>query len=237
MNQQISFCDTSYDTEIEKLEGINRLPWVGNNYREQDIKVLILGESVYDWNPKDPENIGKISTPSNLRNLHNNHALDFKRKSKFVRNIERAVYGKRKPSDDQKKVFWNAVSYHNLVNRVMKSKKHRPSYSDYYSGWCVFDQLIDTLEVNEVIVYGLEQIKIKSLIEYSERNGLSLEREKLSEKIGRSHPRKITIKKAEKEIKLLFIRHPSSYFSWKKWSPILSREINYPQAIASQKTS
>ena len=232
MNQQNSFCDTSYDSEIEKLDGINRLPWVGKSYREQKIKILVLGESVYDWNPKDPDNIDKISSPSNLRNLHKNHALNFKRKSKFVRNIERSVYGKRKPSDDEKELFWDSVSYHNLVSRVLKSKKHRPSYSDYYSGWCVFDNLVDTLDVNEVIVYGLEQKKIKSLIEYSERNGLYLERAKLPEKVGRSYPRRITIKKGTKEVKLLFIRHPSSYFSWKKWSPIINQEINYPSTVA-----
>jgi hypothetical protein len=231
LNQQNDFCDISYDTEIEKLEGINRLPWVGTSYREQEVKILVLGESVYDWNPKDPESIGKISSPYNLRSLHKNHALNFNRKSKFVRNIERAIYGKRKPSDDEKNVFWSSVSYHNLVSRVLKSKKHRPSYSDYYSGWGIFDKLIDTLEIDEVIVYGLEQKKIKSLVEYSERNGLSLERAKLPEKVGRSFPRRITIKRGAKEVKLLFIRHPSSYFSWEKWSPIINNEIHFPGTV------
>mgnify|MGYP003625543558 CR=1 FL=1 len=232
MNQQNDFCDISYDTEIGKLEGINRLPWVGNSFREKKIKILVLGESVYDWNPKDPQNKDKISSPYNLRDLHKSHALDFNRESRFVRNIERAIYGKKRPSDDEKNMFWSSISYHNLVSRVLESKKHRPSHFDYYSGWGTFDKLIDTLEIDQVIVYGLEQKKIKSLIEYSERNGLSLERAKLPEKVGRSFPRKIIIKRGAKEIKLLFIRHPSSYFSWKKWHPIITNEINFPTTVA-----
>lgn len=231
MNQHNCFWDTFYDTEIEKLGTINRLPWVGNAYREQEMKILILGESVYDWNPKEPGHIEKINSPLNLRILHKNHALDFKRNSKFVRNIERAIYDKRKPTDEEKKSFWNSVSYHNLVTRVLKSKKHRPSYTDYYSGWCEFNKLIDLLDVNEVIVYGLEKEKIKSLIDFSERNNFTLEIVKLPEKVGRSYPRRIMIKKGIKEIKLLFIRHPSSYFSWKKWSPIIAQEIHYKKTI------
>ncbi|BDQ65550.1 hypothetical protein ACE02Y_02420 [Shewanella xiamenensis] len=105
MNQHNCFWDTSYDTEIEKLGTINRLPWVGNAYREQEMKILILGESVYDWNPKEPGHIEKINSPLNLRILHKNHALDFKRNSKFVRNIERAIYDKRKPTDEEKNHF------------------------------------------------------------------------------------------------------------------------------------
>mgnify|MGYP006166699925 CR=1 FL=1 len=49
--------------------------------------------------------------------------------------------------DEEKKSFWNSVTYHNLVTRVLKSKKHRPSYTDYYSGWCEFNKLIDLLDV------------------------------------------------------------------------------------------
>ncbi|BDQ65549.1 hypothetical protein NUITMVS2_13610 [Shewanella xiamenensis] len=80
-------------------------------------------------------------------------------------------------------------------------------------------------------MYGLEKDKIKSLIDFSERNNFTLEIVKLPEKVGRSYPRRIMIKKGIKEIKLLFIRHPSSYFSWKKWSPIIAQEIHYKKTI------
>lgn len=232
MNQESNLCDISYDSDLKRIEGVVRLPWVGREYQQQEIKTLILGESVYDWNPKDPLNKDRINSAHNLRNLHKSHAMDFKRKSKFVRNIEKAIYGKRKPTDSEKEFFWNSVCYHNLVNRVLKTKKHRPSYNDYYSGWSTFEQLVDLLQFDQVVVYGLEQKKIKSLIKYCDENSLTIEHKNLPEKVGRSYPKKITITKGSRKIKLLFIRHPSSYFSWKKWSPIIKSEIIYPAMVA-----
>jgi hypothetical protein len=206
LNLETAFCDISFDSNLSAIDGISRLPWIGNRYKKQKIKMLILGESVYDWNPSDPLNFSKISSANNLRNLHNNHALNFKRKSKFVRNIERAVYSKRSPTDIEKKQLWDSVSYHNLVGRVLKTKKHRPSYNDYLSGWSTFEALLDLLEFDEVIVYGLEKKKIKALIDYCDENKLNIERQKLPDKVGRSYPQTIFIKKSSRVVKLLFIR-------------------------------
>ncbi|MGV8844579.1 MAG: hypothetical protein ACOH2I_15445 [Pseudomonas sp.] len=229
MNLETNFFDVSFDSKLSNIQGISRLPWVGNIYKTQKIKTLILGESVYDWKPSDPLNFSRISSANNLRNLHINHALNFKKKSKFVRNIERAVYSKRNPTNSEKEKFWNSVCYHNLVGRVLKTKKNRPSHEDYLSGWSVFEALFDLLEFEEVIVYGLENKKIKALIEHCNKKELILEHAKLKDKIGRSHPLTANITKGNRVIKLLFIRHPSSYFSWKKWAPIINSEISYAQ--------
>lgn len=219
------FCDTSFDKQISDIEGINRLPWVGVHYSNQKVKTLLLGESVYDWSPKDPSSIEKIYDSNSLRRIHKSHALNFKKNSKFVRNIERALFFKKRPTDEEKSLLWNSVVYHNLVSKVLKTKKHRPTYDDYYFGWKTFDKLIPVFDVDQVIVFGLESVKIKAFKNYFEEIGITLLHSISIEKVGRSRPKKFTIKKAGKSINIIFIRHPSAYFSWKKWSPVIKSEI------------
>lgn len=52
-----NYCDTSFDDHVVDIEGINRLPWVGVNYKDKKQKTLVLGESVYDRNPEDPSSV------------------------------------------------------------------------------------------------------------------------------------------------------------------------------------
>jgi hypothetical protein len=58
--------DSTLDEALCDIDGINRLPWIGLDYSETHFKTLILGESVYNWKPEDPENIEKISSSQNL---------------------------------------------------------------------------------------------------------------------------------------------------------------------------
>jgi len=227
LNKNDINCDLSFDQNLKLIEGVNRLPWVGKAFYTQKHKIFILGESIYNWKPEDQSFISHIEAPDNLRNLHVNHAMNFKKNSKFVRNIERAIYNKKKPTDSEKNKLWTSVIYHNLVKRVLKSNKHRPSYNDYLSGWTTFGELVDLFLPDQVIVYGLERKKIDSFLEYCQVNKIEIiKREKIPVKVGRSHPRKIVVNKNGKEVMLLFIKHPSSYFSWKKWSPIINHHLD-----------
>ncbi|WP_404417795.1 hypothetical protein [Marinospirillum sp.] len=229
----VSYCDTTFDKQLSNIEGVNRLPWIGLNYNNQKVKTLLLGESVYDWKPKDPSNFEKIYHSDSLRKIHKSHALNFKKNSKFVRNIERALFIKKYPTDDEKSLLWNSVVYHNLVSKVLKTKKKRPAYSDYYYGWHVFGSLVSILDIDQVLVYGLENSKIKSFLQYcDEKNFTIIEKIKIKDKVGRSYPRKITFQIHGKNISMLFIRHPSSYFSWKKWGSVIRSTINVPDNIA-----
>lgn len=224
-NGDTKYCDTTFDKQISDIEGINRLPWVGLHYKNQKVKTLLLGESVYDWSPNDPSSIEKIYDSNSLRKIHKSNALDFRKNSKFVRNIERALFFKRRPTDEEKSLLWNSVVYHNLVSKVLKTKKHRPTYDDYYFGWKTFDKLIPVFDIDQVIVYGLESLKIKAFKNYFEEAAITPLQPIVLEKVGRSKPKKFTIEKDEKNINIIFIRHPSAYFSWKKWSSIIQSEI------------
>lgn len=221
MDVNSELLDKSYDENLQQIPQIKWLPWIGKNFSRSAQKTLIIGESVYNWKPNDLVTEELINKSDNLRRLHINHALNYKRKSKYVRNIERAIFNHKRPSDEHKKELWSSVVYHNLVLRMMKTKKHRPNYEDYLSGWEVVDNLVSELKADQILVYGLEWAKRKSLIDYAKSKNYQLLPLGKSEKISRSQPRRYILKKEDREITLTMIRHPSSYFSWKKWTSIV----------------
>lgn len=232
MGSEDFFWDTTFDDQLVDVEGIIRLPWVGVNLQSQEYKTLLLGESVYDYAPENPGSFEKISKPGHLRALHKAHAFSFDRGSAFVRNIEKAIYSKEKPENSEKEYLWNSVVYHNLVTRVLKTSKHRPTNNDYLSGWSIFDRIISIFDIDQVLVYGLEQKKIKALTQYCKQgsNELSVvERAKLPQLISGCYPRRVVLEKNGKQITMLFIRHPSSFFTWQKWAPVIRSVIVVPE--------
>jgi hypothetical protein len=135
--------------------------------------------------------------------------MKLKKGSGFVRNIERALYEKKYPSDDEKHGLWNKVAYHNLVARVLKNINHHPSYDDYLHGWALFERVSGVLYPDQVIVYGLEKKKITAFREHFGEN-MGIER---TPKIGRNQPIIANLQISEKDIKLVFVRHPSAFSS------------------------
>ena len=207
--------DQSFDEQFGQIAGLSWLPWVG----------LILGESVYNWTPACAETQARIEHPENLRRLHVSHALNDKSKARYVRNIERALFNKRRATTDERRHFWSNVTYHNLVLRMLPSLKHRPLYSDYREGWKVAFSLVAELNVDSVVVYGLEAEKRNAFNEVAESENIRCVSLKADAKIGRSKPRVVSVEINGRTVRFIFIRHPSAYFSWKKWAPYLRQHI------------
>jgi len=232
--------DISHDDEFKKNPALKWWPWIGMEFKNAKYKTLILGESTYIWEAENTEENKRkaeearirerISRNDHLRILHQNHALDFDRASKYVRNIERAIFQSKAPSDADKGKLWASVVYHNLVLRPMSTIKDRPTDKDYASGWEEMLKLAMLLEIDQCIVYGLEWKKIEALLSIlkpqSESGDLTYQRQKLTQTIGKSSPCAITIKTNGRELKILFIRHPSSFFNWKKWGAVIAAEIS-----------
>lgn len=85
--------------------------------------------------------------------------------------------------------------------------------------------------MDQVIVYGLESVKIKAFKDYFKDAGIAHFQSSNLEKVGRFKPKKFIIEKDGKNISILFIRHPSAFFSWKKWSSVIRSEITVPGQI------
>ena len=230
MDNYIEHVDTSFDLKLGQGAMFTWLPWIGKNYSSSKVKTLILGESTYNWETLSHkrENVDKrIGKDNHLRVVHNNNAMDFKRKSPYVRNIERALCLKKNPKHTEINQFWRNVAYHNLVLRPMPTLKHRPKYKDYVEGWFAFIELAKLIEVEQCVVYGVEAKKLKSIKEVLVSQDITHSKiKKIKPALSRSYARKMDIQLNNRNIEILFIRHPSSYFSWKKWGATINRELN-----------
>lgn len=216
--------DRSFDHHFDALRGW--LPWVGARFRDQSVRTLILGESVYDYS-ETASGHERIKQNDHLRHMHLRHAIKAKKKLPFVRNFERAFYLKRHPSAQERQDLWSGVAYHNLVLRMLRSRKARPSDEDYAEGWQHFIELCRCLGVQQVIVYGLEKRKIDALRSLARTQSLVLADARPLKPVGLS----VEIGSG-REMRMVFIRHPSSYFSWKAWGKVVQHFVQSQGASA-----
>lgn len=213
--------DTSFDRDFAARPNLPWWPWVGKDYSKTGPRSILLGESIYDWGAGFA---ARYEQTGALRQTHHLHALDYGRNSRFVRNIERAIYCRTAPSEEQKNALWASVVYHNLVLEPLATIKKRPTFDQYLKGWHEFLELGHLLQIDQGIVYGLEAKKIDALLEAIKMRGASCQHHRLT-KVGRSEPRLVSISNEGRTLNLLFIRHPSSYFSWRQWGLTIRENV------------
>lgn len=206
--------DTRYDQQFAARKSLPWWPWVGCAFAESPVRTMIVGESIYMWSPEARE---RYSRADGLRVTHTNHAMALRHDSRYVRNIERALFACRKPSDRQKYGFWTNVAYHNLVLVPLSSRRRRPTQAEYQAGWRELFALCQLMEVKQCLVYGLEHSKLKALESAAEQSGHAC----VLRDAGTLGARRATLQMGNAQLELLFIRHPSAFFSWRQWAPLV----------------
>ena len=215
------YLDHSFDNDFAGLE-LKWLPWVGSRYQESACKTIILGESIYLYDGEPSRQ--RILDKNSLRSRHINHGILAKFKSRYLRNFERAVFKKNRPNLRERTDLWTGVIYHNLVPRLLESLKERPTHNDYTQGWSEFLQITKVVQAQRCIVYGLESRKIRALLELLAVQHIEFRRSRLPA-VGKNRPLLLTIQLETQPFEMLFIRHPSAFFTWDKWALTL-REAN-----------
>lgn len=222
------FLDGSFDAALDAMD-LPWLPWVGSRYREAEGKTIILGESIYVYGSGDETVLHRILKKDSLRQRQMTHGILAKFKSRYLRNFERAVFLKRRPVAAERALLWSQVIYHNLVPRLLPSRKDRPTYDDYTKGWRVFLELAEVVQAQRCIVYGLESLKVKALLDLLSRDVIT-ERRRLPA-VGRNRPLALSFLLNGREMNLLFMRHPSAFFRWSKWGTVLRETGMIPIAL------
>ncbi len=222
----MSHLDLSFDAKLEVRPTLPWLPWVGRLYAASPVRTLVVGESVYDWSETAAEREtfnARYARRDGLRRTHNNHAMNFNRDSPYVRNIERALYGSTRPAEALKASFWTSVAYHNLVLEPLKSASHRPGRRQLRHGWVEALALCELLAVQQVLVYGVGSAD--ALKHVAKEQGFDLHMRTLRPVINKCLPRVATLDNGKDTLKLLFIRHPSAFFSWDLWTAVLREHL------------
>lgn len=209
--------DNRFDEQLRGITDLQWLPWIGKDYfSDKNDKVLILGESHYipdgeeeegylnsEWTRNFIRKEGLKQPPLYQGNLIN----------KLVANTERAIFNSRYPSDEQKIELWQGVAFFNLIQRLLSSRKDvaRPNGDDFYKGWKVFFDIVDIIDPKVCLVLG--KSSWGPLGGYMTNN---------KDWMGEFRGENVAIiSKDDRKIKLIFIKHPSSYFSWTKWAEAL----------------
>jgi hypothetical protein len=218
--------DAHFDADFEAM-GLPWLPWVGSQYQASSCKTIVLGESIYVYGDGSDKARSLILEKDSLRKRHMRHGILAMFKSAYVRNLERAVFQKKKPSASQRKSLWLNVAYHNLVLDLMESRRHRPSVFDYQNGWMTFLRLAAVLQADRCIAYGLEPEKIDAFRFAAAQPNSSCDDVRIERcaRVGRFRPVKISMMLDRRPFDVMFIRHPSAFFSWDEWGKAL-RQAN-----------
>ena len=199
--------NTQFDKELNKVKAnysvLNFLPWVGKEYAEAKNKIFIIAESIYgDWNTD--KNASRI--------IIDEHAIkELFKKSQLWKNINRIICEKKTTPE----IFWNKVCFNNLVQVRMVDRSYRPSKNDYAIGVDYIKQQIDILKP-ELVLCCIGRNYVASMFKEKFSNS-KLEEEK--NKINGVIPRILTSNK----LKILFIKHASSFFSCDQWHKFINK--------------
>jgi hypothetical protein len=213
------------DEILINANGLKWLPWVGNNYESNDNKILIVGESHYHDETK--ESSEKHQDLKFTRKVIEELAIDrYYYGTRIFPNLHKALF--RNDEFDSNK-FWNLVAFYNFVQRPMNTNKSRPDYKDFYNGWNTFFSLAEILRPQTCIFVGTSAAN--SLMDSIQESEYSCNGVKWEDFISNAYAKTATIEKNGNQIRLIFIRHTSSMFSWDKWNKYLSKTI--PEELAA----
>lgn len=205
--------ETKYDSLLTTIEPkLEMLPWIGEKYRNTGI--LFIGESDYDQNT----------------GFHLNWKREWILKeriegngsgSKLLNNIDRTILDNL--NFETQSNLWNSIAYTNLVQRPMnwiENNDDKPKYEDLVSGWQSALQTILILKPKFIIKWGF---KGDSLLRENIQNGKCLEWNFTS--ISNNNRFLILKHSSDYQTKILFVRHPSSYYSWTKWKEYVNSNL------------
>lgn len=215
------------DSCIETSTNLKWNPWIGNDYFNlpHDNRLLIIGESHYcggETPGKIEESIKKHENRNFTRLVIEEIAIkrDYGN-TRLFQNFHKALF--LNDSFDSN-FFWNQVTFYNFIQRPMNTNKERPSKSDFNNSWKEYLKLIKILKPKYTLFLG--NSAASSFNQSMKENGINSTNIKCLDKIGSTYSRVSSINDSEIDTKIIFIRHPSSYFSPAKWNKFLNSQMN-----------
>lgn len=211
--------NTQLDADFKKIESLAWLPFVGDNYLENDLKskVLIIGESHY-YKPDEKNSLEKHLHQDFTRKIVQEMCFDREYSEiNLFPNFHRAMMGN---DSFDTYPFWNQYAFYNFVQRPMNmNTNERPSRLDFDNAWSTFFKLALILNPTRVLFLGNSSADRFNIC--AKRNGVDYTPTQWIKKIGSAYGKRAFLVNGDHKIQLDFIRHPSQYFSWEEWRAYL----------------
>ncbi len=218
----------AFDKKFNSINSLEWLPWIGSNYltSQNGKKLLLIGESHY-FNSNEKGSVEKHEDNGYTRIVIEKIAIgkeykQYKNKAaKIFPNVHFTFLGNDYCDTTS---FWNKVGYYNFVQTPMNTNRGRPTKNDYTNGWRNFDEVIGVIRPDTCIFLGNSAAKHFPKIFNSGTKIISLPTD--DGWVNNSASKKAEIELSDgQRIKLIFIRHPSNYYSWESWNKHLINKV------------
>ena len=180
-------------------------PFVGTSYRNQEFKILTLGESHY-FGEEDMALFHKDRTNPKIRNVTKNvvnRFLEYNRgreKSfdKFMNTYSRYAdaLGNRKLSKEEQISIWETTAFYNFVQTPMPEPNVSPTQEDFKQSRGAFEEVLQDLDPCVVIIWSQRLWNNFEKDNYSQENGIDY-----LEYNGKKYP-------------ILVINHPGYHYNF-----------------------
>jgi hypothetical protein len=216
--------DHSFDNDLSSVSGLTWLPWIGKDYKTNEKRLLIVGESHYQVGANDNEYEKRFQAATANINFTRECIYESPISNKWHNNTFKNIHRVILRSDNiTRGLFWEQVAFYNFIPKLMDYReKERPTWVDFYSSWKTFIELVKILTPTDCIFIGVSASNSFNLA----MQELQVDHEpvKWLEPIGTAYARTAKLKLNNTEIKISSIQHASKMFSWSKWNTFLARE-------------
>lgn len=207
------------------MEHVFFKPWVGKNYQNGGIfkkKILVLGESHYCGNENCNGKCGFRDFPDGgCEDFTYDRVMDYLngstgRWTNTFKKFERSLVNKPTTAEESREI-WESVSYFNFLQVAMTETRTAGSYEDYMEGQKAFLEVIEDLQPDLIIVWGIRLyghlpnerwIQGEPLVvdNYSVKNGY------------------YQLKQGKKS-RVIAVYHPSTGYSWDWWHKVIASPL------------
>lgn len=211
-----------YDILFKENDKLKWYPFVGKQYANSNVKVLIIGESHYasenknvgwdsiEYLEKSKEYEDKNSTRYTIYESQDTHEWENATYNKIVKLISGIDYY---PSTQ---ILWENVAFYNFIQVLLPNRSIRPTTKQFEEGLCVFEYVVNKLEPDICLFIGVSSKGIFI-------NNVKTYRFILYDKLSRVYPCSFHFKYNEKECQCLLIKHTSLPLLLQEWRIFLSK--------------
>lgn len=218
----VKLCDIRYDELFERVDLLERYPWVGEKYKDSKFRVLILGDSHYtiDREKKFCEEefkrckTNKDYTREIIRCVIND-VCEGEPTWTMYKNLVNTFTSY---TPEEVKYLWSKVAFYNFIQEPMKQINQVPTNEDCKIGWKCFYDVVNILKPHLCLFIGIRSNREIDTIRMLGGNYTLFND---SKKCNRSVPLYGEIKTKEYTTKFRIIRHTSRFYSPEAWNQYL----------------
>lgn len=198
-------------------------PWVGDNYQSGGIfgkKILVLGEAHICGGCNECGNVENSGECGDFTARTMELILDGEtdRWTPTFRKFERSLIGETTDLARSREI-WHSVAFYNYIQKSMGEARTAPEWVDFRESEEAFFEVIDELQPDLIIVWGVTRMYDCMPSGERWRKGEELIIDGKAVKNGYYRLSNGT------ETRVLWVYHPSAAYSLERWNKVINTEL------------